>query len=55
MFFSTPDELIEIYNKFENNPELYKKCLQNQIYIVEKYFNNKWINNYINDIICNID
>lgn len=51
-FFSTPDELFEIYNKFENNPELYKKCLQNQIYIVEKYFNNKWLNNYINNIIC---
>jgi hypothetical protein len=50
-FFSTPNELIEIYNKFENNFELYKKCLQNQIYIVEKYFNNKWINNYINNII----
>ena len=51
-FFSTPNELIEIYNKFENNPELYKKCLENQLYIVKKYFNNKWINNYINNIIC---
>ena len=46
------DDLYRIYNDFENNDELYKKCLENQMYIVKKYFNNDWIWNYINNIIC---
>jgi len=45
------DDLYRIYNNFENNDELYKKCLENQMYIVKKYFNNDWIWNYIQDII----
>jgi len=49
------DDLYRIYNNFENNFELYEKCLKNQMYIVNKYFNNEWLWNYINDIICNID
>ena len=31
------DDLYRIYTNFENNPELYKKCLENQMYIVKKY------------------
>ena len=45
------DDLYRIYNDFENNDELYKKCLENQMYIVKKYFNNDWIWNYIEKII----
>jgi hypothetical protein len=45
------DDLYRIYNNFENNDELYKKCLENQLYIVKKYFNNKWLWNYIKKII----
>lgn len=47
------NDLHRIYNNFENNPELYKKCLENQIYIVNKYFNNAWIWNYIEKILHN--
>ena len=45
------DDLYRIYTNFENNPELYKKCLENQMYIVKKYFNNEWLWAYIQDII----
>ena len=45
------DDLYRIYNDFENNDELYKKCLENQMYIVKKYFNNDWIWKYIQNII----
>ena len=45
------DDLYRIYNNFENNPKLYNKCLENQIYIVKKYFNNEWIWKYIRKII----
>lgn len=50
-FFSNEDELYNNYIKLENDKELYNKCLNNQIYIVNKYFNNKWIWNYIESII----
>lgn len=45
------DDLYRIYNNFENNDELYEKCLENQLYIVKKYFNNEWLWNYIKKII----
>ena len=45
------DDLYRIYNQFENNFELYDKCLKNQMYIVKKYFNNDWVWAYIQDII----
>lgn len=45
------DDFYRIYNNFEKNPELYKKCLENQMYIVDKYFNNEWICKYIEKII----
>lgn len=52
-FFEQGDyhDLYRIYNNFENNNELYKKCLENQMYIVKKYFNNEWIWDYIENII----
>uniref|UniRef100_A0A6C0AQV3 Methyltransferase FkbM domain-containing protein n=1 Tax=viral metagenome TaxID=1070528 RepID=A0A6C0AQV3_9ZZZZ len=34
-------------NNLINNKELYIKCLNNQNYIYNKYFNKKWIKNYI--------
>lgn len=52
-FFSNATELYNNYLKFENNNELYKKCLENQKYIVNKYFKNKWLWEYIQTIINN--
>lgn len=46
-----PDDLYRIYNNFEKDNELYKKCLENQLYIAKKYFNNEWIWDYIENII----
>jgi hypothetical protein len=40
----------EFFNKIEvliGNPEIYKKCLDNQNEIYKKYFNKEWISNYI--------
>ena len=48
-------DLYRIYNNFENSPELYNKCLENQLYIVNKYFNNEWLWGYIENIINNND
>jgi hypothetical protein len=45
--FKTAEELIEKINYLENNPEIYNKCLENQKKIYNKYFNKKWIKNYI--------
>jgi len=46
-----PQDLYRIYNTFEKDNELYKKCLENQLYIAKKYFNNELIWNYIENII----
>ena len=50
-FFSSAEELIEKYIMFENDEKLYKKCLDNQLYIVDKYFNNEWLWKYINKLL----
>lgn len=50
-FFSDATELYNNYLKLENNNELYKKCLENQKYLVKKYFNNNWLWKYIEKII----
>jgi len=47
------EDLYRIYKNFENDNVLYEKCLDNQKYIVKKYFNKEWIRNYINNIIEN--
>ena len=45
--FKTAEELIEKINYLERNPEVYNKCLENQKNIFKKYFNKKWIKEYI--------
>lgn len=45
------DDLYRIYNNFENDICLYHRCLENQIFIVKKYFNKEWLWNYIKNII----
>jgi hypothetical protein len=45
--FSTAEEFVEKYTLLQKDEFLYQKCLLNQIYIVDKYFNYKWIKNYI--------
>lgn len=52
--FFEPGNTDDLYNKFtnfENNNDLYIKCLENQKYIVKKYFNNDWIWSYISKLI----
>ncbi len=45
--FKTAEEFIEKVNYLDKNPEIYNKCLENQKKIYDKYFNKKWIKNYI--------
>ena len=45
--FKTSGELIQKINYLERNPEVYNKCLENQKKIYKKYFNKKWIRDYI--------
>ena len=46
--FKNSEEYIDKLNNLLQSRELYIKCLINQQYIVEKYFNVTWIRNYIN-------
>ena len=45
--FKNDEEYIAKLDKLIQNNELYTKCLNNQRYIVDKYFNVNWIRNYI--------
>ena len=45
--FKTPEELMQKMNVLNKDYELYNKCLENQKKIYDKYFNKKWIKNYI--------
>ena len=45
--FKNADEFILKLTKLKNNDLLYKKCLYNQLFIYNKYFNKKWIKEYI--------
>jgi len=45
-YFDTKEEFIENINKLQIT-EVYNKCLLNQYDIVSKYFNIKWLRNYI--------
>jgi hypothetical protein len=49
--FKNEIEFIDNIISLKNNNELYKKCLDNQLYIYNKYFNKKWIRNYISSFI----
>lgn len=45
--FKNENEFFEKIRALEKDNELYIKCLQNQHYIVKKYFNTNWIKSYI--------
>jgi len=45
--FENEEEFKDKYSKLRNDEKLFKKCLENQHYIVEKYFNRDWISKYI--------
>jgi hypothetical protein len=44
-------EFLEKVEALESNEVLYNKCLEQQKYIVNKYYNYKWINDYVNEKI----
>ena len=45
--FKNETEFKEIIYNLSNNSVLYDSCLQNQYMIVQKYFNKKWLRNYL--------
>ena len=45
--FKDENEFVNNLSKLNANDELYKRCLYNQLYIYNKYFNKKWIKEYI--------
>jgi len=45
--FKDEKEFIDKINRLNSDEELYKKCLDNQINIYNRYFNKKWIKEYI--------
>lgn len=51
--FKNKEEYFKIINLLSNNDELYKKCLQQQFEIVNKYFKLEWIKGYIIQYINN--
>ena len=46
--FMFPKEFFEKIDKLKNDQNLYKQCKEQQEYIIHKYYNYNWINNYIN-------
>jgi hypothetical protein len=45
--FKNENEFLNVIKELSINDELYLKCLTNQYYLVEKYFNKTWLKNYI--------
>jgi len=45
--FKDENDFFIKYNRLCNDDELYKKCLDRQNYIVDKYYNKDWIKSYI--------
>jgi hypothetical protein len=45
--FRSPEECLGKITLLRHNNELYNKCLQNQIYIKNKYFCKEWLANYV--------
>jgi hypothetical protein len=45
--FKDENDFFIKYNRLYNDDELYKKCLDRQNYIVDKYYNKDWIKSYI--------
>jgi hypothetical protein len=50
-FFKTSSEFKEKLNKLLNNEEHYLECLNQQYKIVKKYFNKRWLREYIEEKI----
>jgi hypothetical protein len=50
LFNDENDYFLKLEN-LRNDEDLYNKCLNNQYNITEKYFNKKWLRNYIEKII----
>lgn len=50
-FFKTADEFKLKLDKILNDEDHYKKCLNQQENIIQKYFNKKWLRNYIEKCI----
>ena len=49
--FKSAEDFIEKIEILKNDENLYDICLKNQNYLIDKYFNNEWIEKYICDII----
>tara|TARA_Y100000593_G_scaffold94377_1_gene193152 strand:- start:8666 stop:9730 length:1065 start_codon:yes stop_codon:yes gene_type:complete len=49
--FEYPLEFIEKINRILSDEKLYNECLDRQNYIVEKYYNYDWINQYVNSCL----
>ena len=45
--FKNEDEFIKNITTLQNDNTLYRKCLDNQLNIYNKYFNKKWIKEYV--------
>lgn len=45
--FKNDREFVDKINKLNNDNNLYKKCMENQLNIFNKYFNKIWIKDYI--------
>ena len=45
--FKNENEFVNKLSKLNADDELYKRCLYNQLYIYNKYFNKKWIKEYV--------
>ena len=45
--FKDATEFVAKIHALNQNPELYRKCLENQHNIVNKYFNKNWLKDYI--------
>jgi gluconate kinase len=50
-FFTTADEFKEKLGRLLTDEDHYKTCLQQQYYIVDKYFNQPWLRKYIQNHI----
>lgn len=51
--FKSAEEFIEKINILKNDQNLYENCLKNQNYLIDKYFNNEWIKEYIDSKLNN--
>lgn len=45
--YKTPEECLDKIQRLRADPDLYAKCLANQLYIKNKYFNAAWLASYI--------